>query len=72
MSIVRVQKIYKIHHYLKDVRSKISEEVSSMKPYIVIHAFNPDSKLYSLVKELNEHNLMVVVVNDGSTKYPID
>lgn len=41
-----------------------------MKPYIIIPVFNPDNKLYSIVKELNEHHLMVIVVNDGSTNHP--
>ncbi|MFJ1627681.1 hypothetical protein [Marinilactibacillus psychrotolerans] len=42
-----------------------------MKSYMIIPEFNLGSKFFSLVKELNERNLMVIVVSDESKHHPI-
>lgn len=37
-----------------------------MKSVIIIPAFNPDEKLITLVKELDQFDLKIVIINDGS------
>ena len=37
-----------------------------MKPIVIIPAYNPDEKLIKVVEKLNEMNIKVIVVNDGS------
>ena len=37
-----------------------------MKPAIIIPAFNPDEQLITLVKDLNQFDLQIVIINDGS------